>query len=292
MKILVGFVTYGNWKYTSMMLDSLKEAIEKVGDKYHIDVIGVVGKPDDEETVVGLQKRNISFFRHSENLGFPYSLNDIYHYGFVTNDFDYVIILGNDILLQEHAILNLIDGAIKDNYDFLSGLETSIDCLISLHPQAKKYFDLKNNKKFLGNSLPDWGKVVVPSQVIVRERNSSGIIGDTFNCALFSKKVFDSIGYVDVEFYPAYFSDNDYGKRMQLAKMKMGNTNQVLYFHFWSRTIYEENMKKTNDKYFPLNEKFYKEKWGGNLGKETKLSNIKITSRKNELEIIKKWKSL
>lgn len=299
-KVLIGFVTYGNWKYTSMMLDSLETAVNRVDKKCIIDTLGVVGKPEDEETVIGLQKKKINFIIHSENFGFPYSLNDIYQYGFVDNNYDYVIILGNDILLQKDSIKNLITTAVKYSHDFLSGTEISVNKYINLYPCVEELFDLKNNKKFLGNDLPNWSNVSIPRTEVIMDRNEEDNIGDTHNCSIFSRKCFESVGFVDTNFFPAYFSDNDYGRRMQLARLNMANSNKVVYFHFWSRTIYEENMRGTNDKYFPLNKKYYIEKWGGIPGKEKFsepfngdwLFGINIDNRDRERLVIEKWKSL
>lgn len=293
-KILIGFVTFGNWKYTSMLLDSLNVSLKNAKKVLDIDVemVGVVGKPNDTITANGLRERGISFFQHFTNMGFPSSLNDIYEYGFIKLESDYVIILGNDILLQEHALENLVKTTLEHKFDFLSGMEISIDKFISLVQGAEKFFDLKNNKKFLGSSLPDWGKVAVSKTEEIRNRSNFSTIGDTQNFAIFSKNCFDKVGYTDVNFYPAYFNDNDYGKRMQLAELKIGDTNQAIYLHFWSRTIYEENMKRTNDKYFPLNKQYYISKWGGEPGKEKKSAKVKIENRVAEVEVVERWRSL
>jgi hypothetical protein len=51
-------------------------------------------------------------------------------------------------------------------------------------------------------------------------------------------------------------------------------------------------MKKTNDKYFPLNKKFYVQKWGGEPGKESRknpVNGLKIDTRDNEVKIIESW---
>ena len=51
------------------------------------------------------------------------------------------------------------------------------------------------------------------------------------------RDIFDRIGYTDVNFYPAYFVDNDYAKRIQLAEIKCCTLQNARFFHFWSRVF-------------------------------------------------------
>jgi len=300
MKLLVGMVTYGQVKYTRMALKYLYQ-----NTNTEFDFIGVVGKPGDTDTIELFRDNDLIYIIHSENKGFPASLNDIYEYGFVQNDYDYVIIMGNDVLPYPNAIDYLVEHAEKTKSDYVSSQEISIDKIKRELPYTQRLFGY--GKKFLKDDFPEFMDYKPPITDMAYNLSNYKIIGDTHNLSLFSRNWFNSVGYVDVNFYPAYFEDNDYARRGQLLGMKMYQLQRAKYFHFWSRTIKEDVEKKQeNDFYFPLNKKYYKEKWGGEPGKETYTlpfngkqnimcgvfipPKLKIDDRIYEERIIKCWK--
>jgi GT2 family glycosyltransferase len=119
--------------------------------------------------------------------------------------------------------------------------------------------------------------------------------------------VYDTIGYVDVNFYPAYYSDNDYARRgvnAGLAPVACTLVN-AYYFHFWSRTIHQGS-GGSNSRFFNQNRQFYITKWGNDFGSEKftipfggaeyRLTDnvileptINIRSRKDEKAIVNFW---
>ena len=117
----------------------------------------------------------------------------------------------------------------------------------------------------------------------------------------------DKIGYVDVNFYPAYYSDNDYARRGVNANLKTCALANSQYFHFWSRTIHQGSGGSTA-RYFENNRKYYIMKWLGDFSRERWTipfngkphhlnkniilpADLKISSRENERGIIKFWRS-
>lgn len=100
----------------------------------------------------------------------------------------------------------------------------------------------------------------------------------------------NKVGYTDVAFYPAYFVDNDYARRMVNAGVKACCLASARFFHFWSRTIHQES-GGSNSGYFQNNSMYYRVKWGGNFGEETLLPNNLIDTRENEDTIIEYWKN-
>lgn len=91
----------------------------------------------------------------------------------------------------------------------------------------------------------------------------------TFSCFMARKNLFDKTGYFDEKFWPAYFEDNDFHRRMKLA----GISEAVApcgYDHVNSGT-----MKKFTDRELEAHHvrfrscrEYYLRKWGGLPGHE------------------------
>lgn len=268
-KVLVGMVTYGNPTYTRMALHALQDAMMLCDKGYVIYPYAVVGKPGDGATVSLLEELSIPYIKHKINKGFPASLNDLMDIAFGELGCDYFISVGNDVLVHPLSLNIMLNTAVKDGYHFLGGIEVTPQKLCNI-VDIKYKFDFENNTKFLETALPEWNAQNVKlGSGRKRNRLEFGVIGDTHNFALFSKEMFNQVGYVDVNFFPAYFEDNDYGRRMQYTQLKQADSNDLLYFHFWSRTLYEGGTQSLNKRLFDKNEEYYITKWGGKPGKET-----------------------
>ena len=78
-------------------------------------------------------------------------------------------------------------------------------------------------------------------------------------------------GLFDTNFYPAYFEDNDFHRRLKLAGLKAIKTNQAIFYHYKSSTLLNnpEIDALIQQRYF-RNEQYYIHKWGGVPGKETR----------------------
>lgn len=295
-KTLVGIVTFGLPQFTAEAIRSVKETVTNP-----YDIFVVVGKPNDLGTQRLLIDDGVAFITHARNMGFPASLNDIYDYGWKANDYDQIVIMGNDVIAYPYAIDRLINEADNSDFVWIGATQYTIQALLKSFPECKRYFIGSNYtindfthrcwEKFKGYEN-DTGKVL-------SQRS------DVHNLCLYKKEVFDAIGYIDVNFYPAYFEDNDYATRGKKANLKMCKITNSYYFHFWSRTIHQGSGGSTGN-YFRLNGKFYKQKWGGGYSKErfslpfngkpyTLTSNIilpvsiNIQSRIDEQAIISHW---
>lgn len=81
------------------------------------------------------------------------------------------------------------------------------------------------------------------------------------------KATFREIGRFDDKFFPAYFEDNDYYRRLILAGKKIVRTellDPVVYRN--SMTIQKE---PALNNLFMANQQYYIQKWGGTPGQET-----------------------
>jgi len=297
-KVLVGVVTFGNSQFTELAIESVLKTVKR----YKVDFYGIVGKPGDAATIEVFDKYNIPYKVHNVNYGFPYSLNDIYDYAFIENGYNSIISLGNDVIVYPYAIDSMIDAAFSTHYEWISSVPLTVDALIDKFPdETSKYFKGRD-RIFTDFNAKPWNLFTdyAPDGVII-----DNSILNTHDLCLYKKEVFDRIGYIDVNFYPAYFEDNDYITRGIREGIPHCTVSNAIHFHFKSRTIIQES-GGSNHKFFRANRDFYAHKWGssphteiyllpfnGNtqaLGNVILQPTLNIDSREQELEIINYWK--
>ena len=280
MTTLVGMVTFGLLDFTKLTIKSIRETT--ISD---IDFYVIVGKPRDIETVGFLESEGIPYKAHKYNYGFPYSINDIYDYAWKDNNYDNLILVGNDIVAYPNCIDSMINLANNSDYELISASQLEVRNLVELYPQTRDQF-AKLNYIFTDFTKEPWKEFKdFDLEQSIEELEQA----DIQNACLYKRSVFDTIGYTDVNFYPAYFVDNDYAKRCFTFGIKSCALTNARFFHFWSRTIKQGSGGSTN-KYFEANRYYYRKKWGGEVGKETIQAPIKISSRDNEITDINKWR--
>lgn len=298
-KPLVGIVAFGNLKYTKLAVKYLK-----LNTTIPFDLFIVASKHGDG-TPEWCEKQGINYISKKLNWGFPNDLNDIYDYAWMDGSQRHVIVMGNDVMPFPQAVDNLVAYADNSDFEWVSGIASATPR--KFLRRFPKYKHLFNKDILLKENFNEWLELKPEYTGKVKDITNYGIIGDSHNLCLFKRSLFDKIGYVDVNFFPAYFEDNDYARRAQLAGTKMCRISDAPYFHFWSRTIYEAGNKKLNDKLFPENKKYYIKKWGGAPGKEKFMKpfngavsnsstnnlpiSIDIMTRDKEKDTIKYWRN-
>jgi len=258
MSTLIGIVTFGNFEFTKLTVRGIRETT-----KNSYDLFAVVGKPEDIETKEWLEEEGIPHVVHDYNYGFPYSVNDMYDYAWKENDYDNLIIIGNDVIPYPYAIDSLIEVAETTDYDWICARQLDVKTLVKVWPETQQYFE-GGNFKFERFDTRPWE---VESGYKKEIEINGTPMSDVHNLALFKRSVFDKIGYIDVNFYPAYYEDNDYVRRGLLSDVKSCTVNNAIYFHFWSRTIHQGS-GGSNHMFFNLNRNFYINKWGGDFSHE------------------------
>lgn len=106
------------------------------------------------------------------------------------------------------------------------------------------------------------------NKVLSLHENDDFIVSQSgFHCFILPKKTFDSIGGFDENFKGAYFEDNDYERRLKMAKMSIARTS------FINPQVLEESASIKKDPSlninFQHNSEYYCKKWGGYRGGET-----------------------
>lgn len=266
MKTLIGFVTFGNVEFTKLLVRGIRETANRP-----YELLAVIGKPGDTETHAWLSGQQIEIILHTENHGFPASVNDLYDAAFTHGGFDCLIIAGNDVVPYSGAIDAMIGLAAEGEWDWICASQFDSKSLIARYPEARPFFT-GPALEFRDFAARPW-ELHEPARLAElasgRDIIERDCIKDVRNLCLFTRRSFEQVGYADANFWPGgYFEDNDYCRRALLAGVKACGLPRAAYFHFWSRTIHQGGGGAANDRHFGMNAKFYADKWGGNFGAE------------------------
>lgn len=302
-KTLVGICAYGGLRFLQLGLEALRK-------ESGFDVLVIVAKPGDEEMKNHLNAKSIPFTWDQTNVGFPASLNKIYDEAFVHDNYDQLIIMGNDVIPMPGAVQHMIACADTTDYEMVCGSEFDVRFLVNQYPEARQHFE--------GPNLIVKDSAIEQRVWEMHQDFRSGVQPDTRkdirNFTLFKRSVFEKVGYADVNFWPnGYFEDNDYGRRCDLLGISACGLQEAAFFHFWSRTV-SEGEARPHGEYFSRNGTYYTHKWAGSPGAEgyslpfgggdyflhrDRLSpriqvpnGMKIDSREHEQTVIDYWRTL
>jgi O-antigen biosynthesis protein len=281
-KTVIGMVTFGGIQFSKLTIESIQKTTT-----HPISFFVIVGKPGDDETIAWLREAGIPYKVHDQNYGFPYSINDIYDYAWKNNDFDNLIIVGNDIVAYPYCIDSMIELADNSDYEVISALQYDVRSLTSEHPETQKYFT-GDNYRIDDFSSECWN---IFTNYSLEPSIAEMQLYDIQNCCLYKRSVFNKVGYIDIGFFPAYYADNDFARRIVKSGIHCCSLSNARFFHFWSRTIKQGSGGSTH-KQFDNNRRYYIWKWGGDFGQEKRDAPVLIDSRVGELQIINYWKSI
>jgi GT2 family glycosyltransferase len=258
-------------KYTKPCIDSIKT-------KYDHRIL-LIDNASEDETIVEAGKLVSSKFCHQRNedrwgcsQSWNFGIRDAFQRGY-----DYVLVLNNDVLLHPKAI----------------------DMLVARFEQAKMRsvavkVDAAKHAGFLGEVTPKdaemterrlefsqlamvtmvnerahcpYPEFIFTKSIEGREVNEEQEHPD-FSAYMLSKESYEKIGAFDEMFAPAYFEDNDYHRRVNLAGMKAISVPSAIYYHYGSRTRMESGTLNLTNENFEKNRQYYIQKWGGIPGQE------------------------
>lgn len=110
-------------------------------------------------------------------------------------------------------------------------------------------------------------RLMEPFTAILCDESQNG-----YSSMVFNPELLYEIGYLDENFFPAYYEDNDHRYRMKLAGLEW-EYFPLEYEHVVSATIKRDpDIMAKNQKTFKENGRYYLEKWGGPPGQETYLT--------------------
>lgn len=267
MKLVIGAPAFNNLKYTKLFLESIKCSCP------HEVLIINNGSSDDTEKY--LVENSINHISYKENRGFSYAYNDAMDYALTDND-SLLLWCGNDIVLRPNSIDWMVKAITETDYEMFCGNEILNKEILEVNPDAYKQFSYK-----FGFDEPQYTEL------------KYGAGGMNHSCLIRKKSVLDKVGYYDVNYYPAYFEDNDYARRCDLLGIKYGTVESALFYHFWSRSINEGGLRQLNNARFEKNRAYYVMKWGGLprqdvYDKPFGTAPVKISNRYYEKELLKR----
>lgn len=178
---------------------------------------------------------DVQYIRFPSNIGVAPAWNFGITRAIYEFESEYFLICNNDIQLRHDTIDKLLEKIKNENVALCT---------------PKNVFDPQY-------PLVHIEEISIPKNELTEEHPD-------FSCFMLKKETIDKVGYFDEKFFPAYFEDNDYHYRINLAGLKAIQTNQAIHYHFKSQTI------KNNDDIFQFsnsqylkNQKYYCDKWGG-----------------------------
>lgn len=90
-----------------------------------------------------------------------------------------------------------------------------------------------------------------------------------FSAFALNSAALDRVGYFDENLHPAYYEDNDFARRAELAGVSIIRPPSSSR-HVGSATIYgDQSYRDQNHETFRANKAYYINKWGGQPGEET-----------------------
>jgi len=152
---------------------------------------------------------------------------------------DYILIINDDIVLAPNTIEYLISTINNNNIGLIS---------------AGDYRDSLTADQVLISSLID---------------NVDNMqLGPNFACFMITPDTYEKVGEFDEGLYPAYFEDNDYHYRGNLAGVRCVGSEVAMFYHYGSQTQNSGDHPVVPSEIFERNRDYYKNKWGGEPGAE------------------------
>lgn len=280
MKTLIGIVSYGGLPFLQMAVRGIRETLTM-----QADICVVVARPGDSEMAKWLEENGCQYIRHTDNMGFPASVNDLCDRAWNGGGYDHLICMGNDVVPMPGCLDAMIQCADTSDWDVVCGSEFNSRFLVNTYPEAAQLFT-GDNLLFSDFSARPWEL----HKTYAADAVEPDTMKDVRNLTLFRRGSFNAVGYDDVNFWPnGYFADNDYWLRCQRSGVRSVGLRAAVFFHFWSRTIHQGEARN-HGRYFEHNRDYYVSKWGGPPGAETKSPELKIGDRKRERDIIRYWR--
>lgn len=191
-------------------------------------------------------RQHVYLFLHSQNPGVVAVCEKYAHHPNV-HYYDY----GTNRGLARSANEGFIDGYQRD------GMDVMLTCNDDVLPGAGDIWKIAIAAK---EHRECW---LVDGHGLYRDREEA--IG--ISCAAINPIAFETIGYFDENFIPAYYEDTDYFRRVRLAGMKQFTVQDTCIRHVGSLSLATVHPDVHNQQFLRIAQ-YYVKKWGGDYGHE------------------------
>jgi len=224
-KLFICMLTYN-------LLDMTKRAIDSIRSFHDYDIF-VVDNESGDGTQEWLKEKGIDHIvkrtsvAGAQNLGLQ---------KFLEGNYDYFVLLNNDIILR---------------YDTLDKL---VDCAEASRAYGVMSSEIPNTPHWAVDSVKakdgKWEEIV-------------NIPPGSYSCTLLTKECIEKIGFFNERFTPRYIEDNDYTLRMRLSGGKFVKSNNAIYWHYLGGVVKNNaEAKKTHGKNWEKNINIFQEIYG------------------------------
>lgn len=220
------------WEHT-------KKCIESLQCKEKMKIILVDNGSNDATIDEARKIDDLIYISNSENRGVSHAWNQGIAAAKEDKNCGYIYIVNNDNVFRKDSIDNLITYA--DQVDL-----------------GHSNYVLISSMTFVGDPAEFNG---VPVTFTEAE-------GGCYSAFMIAPKTTDKVGWFDEGFYPAYFEDNDYDRRIKALGFLSTKTTSSLFIAGRSKTIAENPFVAAQVSQGHA-QRYYRQKWGGFPGKET-----------------------
>jgi ADP-heptose:LPS heptosyltransferase/GT2 family glycosyltransferase len=246
-KVLAVMLTYNMLEWTKLALDSIRT--------FHDCDVFVVDNESSDGTQEWLASQGIEFTSKRQGVA---AAQNVGLEKFYSGDYDYLLLLNNDIALRYDTIDKLVDILERDPKVSVVTAQEVLD-------------------------IPPW----LIDSISPRGTSSQEIIDippSAYSCTMFRRDILEKVGRFDEHFTPRYIEDNDYQLRIRLAGGKFIKTQEAIYYHILGGVLStNEAERREKDVHWIKNISYYQEKWGihphehqdlDKLGEETRVGRL------------------
>lgn len=220
-----------------LLLDCIYSIREHTRIPYEIIV---VDNASTDGTLDDLVREQIPFVSFSENRGFPAACNA----GMKLARGSSILLLNNDVLLTPNWLDHMLTclyhrhdiGIVGPMTNYASGVQQMKEPYTNMSDMILK-FNVGNKGKYT---------------------EVKRLIGF---CFLFKREVMDKIGYLDEQFSPGHYEDDDYCYRARKAGYKLMLTEDTFIFHHGSASFGKKSESQLQA-IVERSRKLFIEKWG------------------------------
>jgi ADP-heptose:LPS heptosyltransferase/GT2 family glycosyltransferase len=224
-KVLVVMLTYN-------LLMMTKKAIASIRS-FHDYELFVVDNESTDGTQEWLKENGIEFVSKKTSVA---AAQNIGIQKFLEGQYDYFMLLNNDVVLRFDTIERLIEDSKRTGAWAVMSSEVpgaqpwTIDYTKSMSQRVEEIIDIPTG---------------------------------SYSCTLFTRECIEKTGFFDERYAPRYIEDNDYTLRMRLAGGKFYKSEAAIYWHYLGAVVkLNKKEKESGNEYWDRNIKLFIEKFG------------------------------